>query len=79
MKYNTKFTLGIEDLNHIEDSLSLKIAKLSLQRLEYSKADQDADSIQLFDNQIRELQDLLAKLHSQKRWYRPKNKIYISG
>lgn len=29
--------------------------------------------------QTREVQELLGKLHNQKHWYRPKNKIYVSG
>ena len=29
--------------------------------------------------QTREVQELLAKIHHQKIWYRPKNKIYVSG
>lgn len=27
----------------------------------------------------REIQELLGRLHNQKRWYRPKNSSYISG
>jgi len=40
----------------------------------------------LFDAQIkadktskREIQELLAKLHHQKVWYRPKNAVYVGG
>ena len=29
--------------------------------------------------QTREVRELLGKLHNQKQWYRPKNKIYVSG
>ena len=34
-----------------------------------------ADSL----NRKKEIQKLLAKFHHQKKWYRPKDKIYISG
>jgi hypothetical protein len=27
----------------------------------------------------KEIQKLLAKFHHQKKWYRPKDEIYISG
>lgn len=27
----------------------------------------------------REIQELLAKLHHQKVWYRPKNVVYVGG
>ena len=29
--------------------------------------------------QTREVRELLGKIHHQKIWYRPKNKIYVSG
>lgn len=27
----------------------------------------------------KEIQDLLGRIHNQKNWYRPKDKIYVSG
>ena len=27
----------------------------------------------------KEVQELLGKIHNQKVWYRPKDKIYVSG
>ena len=29
--------------------------------------------------QTREVRELLGKIHNQKNWYRPKDKIYVSG
>ena len=29
--------------------------------------------------QTREVRELLGKIHNQKNWYRPRNKIYVSG
>tara|TARA_B100000683_G_scaffold18630_1_gene18306 strand:- start:8252 stop:8494 length:243 start_codon:yes stop_codon:yes gene_type:complete len=29
--------------------------------------------------QTRETQELLGKIHNQKNWHRPRNKIYVSG
>lgn len=29
--------------------------------------------------QTAEVRDLLGRLHNQKIWYRPKNKVYVSG
>ena len=29
--------------------------------------------------QTTEVRELLGKIHNQKNWYRPKNKIYVSG
>ena len=48
----------------------------------------DIESIEqaLFDAQLKsdnegkkEIQNLRAKLHHQKTWYRPKNAIYVGG
>ena len=33
----------------------------------------------LEQEQTREVQELLGKIHNQKNWYRPKDKIYVSG
>lgn len=46
------------------------------------------DDINLIEHSLRvamqygskeEINKLLAKLHHQKRWYRPKDEIYVSG
>lgn len=29
--------------------------------------------------QTREVRELLGKIHNQKNWFRPKDKIYVSG
>ena len=33
----------------------------------------------LKQQQTREVQELLGKIHNQKNWYRPKNAIYVGG
>ena len=33
----------------------------------------------LQQEQTPEVRALLGKLHNQKNWYRPKNKVYVSG
>ena len=33
----------------------------------------------LSQEQTKEVRELLAKIHHQKNWYRPRNKIYVSG
>ena len=33
----------------------------------------------LSQEQTKEVRELLAKIHHQKIWYRPKDKIYVSG
>jgi hypothetical protein len=36
------------------------------------------DALHLVE-QTREVRELLGKIHNQKNWYRPKDKIYVSG
>ena len=31
------------------------------------------------EQETRKIFDLLGNIHNQKNWYRPKNKIYVSG
>ena len=31
------------------------------------------------DVEVKHIQELLGKIHNQKEWWRPKNKVYISG
>jgi hypothetical protein len=55
---------------------------------EFKLSVQDIEIIEnaLFNAQIkedqagkREIQQLLAKIHHQKNWYRPENAIYVGG
>ena len=73
--YNTEFQLNIEELKTIEDSMIYRIKRLTTRRLTVKK-DSSKEKI---DIEVRHIQGLMGKIHNQKEWWRPKNKVYISG
>jgi len=73
--YNTEFQLNIEELKTIEDSMIYRIKRLTTRRLTVKK-DSSKEKI---DIEVKHIQELLGKIHNQKEWWRPKNKVYISG
>ena len=72
---NTEFQLNIEELKTIEDSMIYRIKRLTTRRLTVKK-DSSKEKI---DIEVKHIQELLGKIHNQKEWWRPKNKVYISG
>lgn len=66
MSYTKQFDLNIKDIDLVEDALRTKISILS------ENLDQNKHS-------IKDITNLLAKLHQQKTWYKPKKGFYISG
>jgi len=82
MSYNKNFELNIRDIELIEQGLNLKLSKLAVQRQTHIDStiipESELASVKEIDQQIRELHDLLGRIHNQKIWYRPKG-TYISG
>ena len=73
--YNREFQLNIEELKTIEDSMIYRLKRLTTRRLTVKK-DSSKEKI---DVEVKHIQELLGKIHNQKEWWRPKNKVYISG
>ena len=73
--YSTEFQLNIEELKTIEDSMIYRLKRLTTRRLTVKK-DSSKEKI---DVEVKHIQELLGKIHNQKEWWRPKNKVYISG
>ena len=73
--YNTEFQLNIEELKTIEDSMIYRLKRLTTRRLTVKK-DSSKEKI---DIEVKHIQELMGKIHNQKEWWRPKNKVYISG
>jgi len=73
--YNKLFVLDIDDISLIETALHSKIKKLS-DRVIFEEL--TAVTVCEIEDEIKKTNDLLGKLHNQKRWYRPKG-TYISG
>ena len=64
VKPNTKFKLTVKDVDIIEKALYNMI-------LHYSQK-QDFES-------VKQVTDLLGKIHNQKNFYRPNDDKYVSG
>ena len=72
MKPNTQFTLSIKDIEIIERALSAKAGRRGMRLMKGESNDQ-------LYQEMREIQDLLGRLHEQKVWYRDNKKVYVSG
>ena len=68
-KYNTTFELNVAELDLIEDAL--RRAKLAQTQADL-KAGKSGDD-------VREIHELLGKLHNQKTFYRPTKGTYVGG
>lgn len=75
MNPNTKFNLTVRDIKIIEHTLRDRQRIVS----EYKLTTADIEKRKLADQELSELTDLLARIHDQKIFYRPKNKIYVGG
>ena len=82
MKPNTKFEMSVRDIDMIERALRDRQCKVSTYRLELTQKDikskEELKKSKLAVQELHEISDLLARLHDQKNWYRPK-KVYVSG
>ena len=82
MEPNTKFELSVRDIDIIEHALRDRLRKVSLHRMTVIestiKAKEELQSVKLADQEMVEIDQLLARIHDQKVWYRPK-KGYVSG
>ena len=71
---NTKFDLTVRDIEMIENALRDRQRTI----IEYKLTDLSVKNVKLADKELSELIDLLARLHDQKIFYRPKG-IYVGG
>ena len=75
MKPTKTFAIDVRELQLIEEALNRMLdEKLRLQ----NRSDTNLSNIQAV-NAIKEIRSLLGSFHNQKTWFRPKDKIYISG
>ena len=65
MKPNTKFKLSVKDIDMIEHALRDRQRTVNMHRLE------NPDSTTLAKQELREIADLLGRIHHQKNWYNP--------
>jgi len=72
-KYNETFELSVEDVDLIETTLRQAKSELAGQMVEQDEADKEVDQ------SVRQIHDLLGRLHNQKVFYRPQRQPYIGG
>lgn len=78
--YNSNFELSVEDLDLIETALRHSKAELSAQTLSDAPQPAGPDAcITGADETLRQIHDLLGRLHNQKVFYRPRSGAYIGG
>ena len=72
VKANKKFELSVRDIEIIEQALRAKAGRRGL-------AIANGETSPQLKEELGELQELLGRIHDQKIWFRPKNKVYVSG
>ena len=72
MKPNLKFELSIEDIEIIESALRAKAGRRGMRIMQ-------GEDVEQLREEMKQLNDLLGRLHAQKNWYRPKDAIYVGG
>ena len=65
MKPNTQFILDIRDIEVIEEALKAKAGRRGLAIANGHTSDK-------LKEEMREIQELLGRIHDQKVWFRPK-------
>ncbi|MEO0484656.1 MAG: hypothetical protein AAF092_01950 [Pseudomonadota bacterium] len=76
MGYNRHFELNIDDLDQIERALFRRKAEVAEKRIAALREDAPVEE---HDTEIREIMELLGRLHNQKVFYRPKTGVYVGG
>ena len=72
MKANKNFELTVRDIEIIEQALRAKAGRRGLSIAQGETSEQ-------LHNEMMEIQNLLGRIHSQKVFYRPRNKTYVGG
>ena len=79
-RYNRTFELSIADVDMIEEALRARGRELSRMRLALSEENPaHLESIRVIEQDQRENEELLGRLHDQKIFYRPQTSVYVGG
>lgn len=79
-KFNRTFKLSIEDVDLIEEALRARGRELC--RMRRALSDQnlaDIEAIRVVEQDQRDGEELLGRLHDQKIFYRPNSTVYVGG
>ena len=81
--YNKSFNLTPQDIELIETALRNKLLRRAQSRMAHTESTiQDPntlDSVKEIDAEIKEINELLGRLHNQKKWFGAPSEIYVSG
>ena len=72
VKPNYNFELSVKVISIIETALKNKIGRRSQRIIE-------GEDPEMLQQEMKEINDLLGRIHNQKSWYRPQQGIYVSG
>ena len=75
MAYNRLFEIDLNEMRILESALQMKLSSLSKERYLL----QESECSMAIDDEIKKIREFLGSIHNQKIWYRPKDKIYVSG
>ncbi|MFD2739004.1 hypothetical protein ACFSUD_05455 [Sulfitobacter aestuarii] len=75
-KANRNFELTIQDIDLIEAALHVTKREMSTERMAGTTAMLPEAAV---DDPLRQIDDLLGRLHNQKVFYRPGKSAYVSG
>ncbi len=79
-RYNRTFDLSIEDVDLIEEAMRARSREIcTLRRSLSDENPADLERIRVLDADLRAGEDLMGRLHNQKVFYRPKDKVYVGG
>ncbi|MFG5380753.1 hypothetical protein [Yoonia sp. R2-816] len=79
-RYNRQFELSIADVDLIEEALRARGRELCKMRRALSEENPaHLESIKVIEQDQREGEELLGRLHDQKIFYRPKTSVYVGG
>ena len=80
-QYNVNFELTVEDMDLIEDALRQSKSALSSERISSPRVQKGkpCNLAEEIDESMRQIQDLLGRLHNQKVFFRPRGEVYVGG
>ena len=75
MKPNKTLNIDVRELQIIEDALNKSLDE----QLKKRSCLNNTAILVKTERSVKEIRALLGSLHNQKTWFRPNDKIYISG
>lgn len=78
-RYNVDFQLSVDDMELIEEALRRSKSELSEQVIDSEVQPMSCDATKQASASVRQIHDLLGRLHNQKIFFRPKSGAYVGG